>query len=560
MKIYYSGSGDAQERLAYWSQAHAGAVGFDIETVSLKERMPLGFGIAFSPTEQFYFQVHPEEEVSDKLNVVRKWLSDCTTVKVGHNLLFDLGVFPLMPVVADALDRSNIWDTNVAARIFGYEFTALTDMAGVVGTTAESAPDFLKRLGCKTMLEAPQDQVAAKCMNDARVTLMLYLEWKDKMLQQYGEYFRIEMAAIPILVDMSMHGLAIHQQTLKDEIVRLEQETEFYRRLLLDAGIEKPGSPMQVGYTLAKRGNFLRFTRNKKQLSTREADLEFLDDPLATAVLQYRHNSKLLSTYLYPLVGEDRFYTEYYMDTAVGRLNSRNRNIQNIPEKTRHIFVPDFGVYTTGDYSQEHLRILAHFSGDETMKKIYEEGLHGGDIHKYFASVLFRTRIESVTKPQRQLAKVVNYAIPYGATPKTISESAKIKDQRRCAGYLNEWFNTFTRAADWIRYAQNEGMKNYWALPTLFGRRIRIPLEGEDAMRRKAVNYPILGSDGEVMKRALILCNHRGLGPPKMVVSVHDSITWDGDVKAQIPKSELEHLAPNGLVIPFEIKQTLRWE
>lgn len=61
------------------------------------------------------------------------------------------------------------------------------------------------------------------------------------------------------------------------------------------------------------------------------------------------------------------------------------------------------------------------------------------------------------------------------------------------------------------------------------------------------------------MKRALIIANKAGIGPPTMAVTVHDSITWDGDVLDQIPVEELESIVPN-LRIPFEIKQTLRWE
>ncbi|KKM13967.1 hypothetical protein LCGC14_1710830, partial [marine sediment metagenome] len=68
--------------------------------------------------------------------------------------------------------------------------------------------------------------------------------------------------------------------------------------------------------------------------------------------------------------------------------------------------------------------------------------------------------------------------------------------------------------------------------------------------------YPILGSDGEVMKRAIILCNRKGLGPPVMAASVHDSLTFDGDV--ELPVEELENIP--GFTIPFEVKQTLRWE
>ena len=35
------------------------AIAIDVETISLKNRLPLGFAIAVSPDDAFYFQVHP---------------------------------------------------------------------------------------------------------------------------------------------------------------------------------------------------------------------------------------------------------------------------------------------------------------------------------------------------------------------------------------------------------------------------------------------------------------------------------------------------------------------
>ena len=60
MPTYYYGDGDAKERFQYWLGNPPVAIAVDVETVSIKERMPLGFAIAFSPHEAFYFQVHPE--------------------------------------------------------------------------------------------------------------------------------------------------------------------------------------------------------------------------------------------------------------------------------------------------------------------------------------------------------------------------------------------------------------------------------------------------------------------------------------------------------------------
>jgi DNA polymerase I-like protein with 3'-5' exonuclease and polymerase domains len=185
------------------------------------------------------------------------------------------------------------------------------------------------------------------------------------------------------------------------------------------------------------------------------------------------------------------------------------------------------------------------------MQRVYYEGEAEGDIHKFTAKEMGITR---------KLAKTINYALLYGATPKTLSVQARIKDLKKCSALLDKWFRTFRDAAEWIKAAQEEGIRDEWALPTLFGRRIKLPKEYDrwgkldvEAMKRKAVNYPILGSDGEIMKRALLICAREKL---PLKVTVHDSITLDGDCK--FPVEELENIAP--VRIPLVVKQTLRWE
>ncbi len=567
MTVFYYGFADANadERWKFWEANRPSAVALDVETISLDERHPLGIGIAFSPQESFYFDLYPEPPMKG-LEALKRFVSDVRITKIAHNWVFDMGVFPLIPVVGEALDRANIFDTTVAARLLGYRETSLPILGAEFNCLTRGNGEIMKENGCSDNLQLIKKNrmaLADHCAADTKTTYTLYLEWKQKIYERYGEYFKTEMAVIPILQDMSMHGIAIDQQARQDLEDRYTAEVEFYRRHIQGYGIDNPGSPMQVGYTLAKRGNFLKFTSpKKKQLRTREKDLEFLDDPLAAAIINYRHKSKFLSTYLSPLKGEDRFYTEYYMETDVGRLNSRNRNIQNIPGANkdtgdpgaRSFLMPDNGVFTTGDYSRCHLYFLAHMSQDRTMLEVlYNTDPKKADIHQHTADLM---------GVPRKLAKTINFAVIYGATAQTLMEQLKTQDRRRCEELLEGWFRAYKGAADWLLYAQQQGIKDGWSLPTLFGRRIRLPdNESETNIKNKASNYPILGSDGEVCKRALILCNNRRIGPLDplpMVITVHDSITWDGDVLAKVPVQELENIP--GFRVPFELKQTFRWE
>ncbi|KKL73141.1 hypothetical protein LCGC14_2077910, partial [marine sediment metagenome] len=353
MTITYYGSGNPKERFQYFLDNPPATIAIDVETPSITERMPLGFAIAFSPQEAFYFQVYPEPP--RELELLKPLLFNSQVCKIAHYALFDLSVLPLVPHLT-GFDRSNIFDTNTAARLLGRDRTALSILAPEVGMIAEDAKSFMQKHKATNMMDCPAVEVASKCQMDAKVAFGLYLSYYSQIQEQYAAYFQVEMQVIPILIDLSMGGLSIDQRARADLEAKLQDEVEFYRRQLEQYGVEKPGSTQQVGYILGKRGNFLPMTRKKTQLSTAERDLEFLDDPMAAAVLGWRQKDKLLSTYISPIAGDDRFYTEYYLDTVVGRLNSKNRNIQNIPPECRFIFLPDNGCFTTGDYSQEHPR------------------------------------------------------------------------------------------------------------------------------------------------------------------------------------------------------------
>lgn len=545
----YYGNGDPTERMQYFIANPPPVISVDVETVSIAERIPLGFAIAFSADEAVYISVYPT--APEELAKLATLLCNSQVRKVAHNAIFDLGILPTIPHLAQ-LDRSNIWDTNVAARYLGREFTDLPYLAELELTDIKvtAARDMLK--GKKSMLEIDAELLADKCQRDARACLMLYQRYLPPIEAQHKDNFAVDMKVMPILIDMSQRGLLIDQTARAALQQRYSREVDFYKQQVLGFGVENPASSQQVGYMLAKRGNFLPLTKSKKQLSTRVGELEFLDDPMAAAVLGYRHYSKFKNTYLDPLEGEDRFFTEYYLDTSVGRLNSRDRNIQNIPLDARYMILPDNGLFTSADYSQEHLYILMHFSQDRAMKQVYEEGLFSGDIHSYTAEQMFG----SVTPDRRKLAKTINYAICYGATPKTISEQSKIRDRTVCSRLLDNWFRTFKGAADWIQTVQREGLRSGWAEPTLFGRRIKLPEESEDGQRRKAVNFPILGSDGEVIKRAIIRCSELQLGPPVLAITVHDSLHFDGDI--EVPVEELEMIP--GFKIPVQVTKTLHWE
>lgn len=561
MTVQYYGSSTLSKQLFYEQLVDSppSIIAIDTETIDLKEKLPIGFAIAISPRDAWWFSVLPERDL--EIELLQSLMSNPSILKVYANVMFDIRVQQLL-FPHFSFDESNIVDILVMARILGHTGARVTDLAPEIGREIQPAADLLGEYNTKSMMDVPREAVALHCAEDAMVTLGLYHHFISKVEALVGEglapdYMEVESKVVPILVDMSLRGLAIDQDARAAMTVKMEEERDYYKAICTEHDFN-PASGQQRGYVLAKRGNFLPFTKQKKQYKTNADTLELVEDPLATVILGFTRVNAILTKYLYPLQDTDRLFTEYGLDTEVGRTKSSNFNMQNIPSEhsrvqidVRHIFVPDNGIFTTGDFSQEHLRIIMFMSDDEEMKRVYYDGMDGGDIHNSTAKKIHKSRA---------IAKPVNYIIPYGRDPRVLAQKLKTKDIKWCSQLIDDWMDAYPEAAQWILAAEEYSLNHGKALPTLFGRQIAVPEEWNrwgkldvKAMGRKGVNYPVLGSDGEVMKRALIICDAHKL---PLAVQVHDSITCDGDIT--FPVSELESIAPVNL--PFEVEQSERWK
>ena len=132
-------------------------------------------------------------------------------------------------------------------------------------------------------------------------------------------------------------------------------------------------------------------------------------------MLEYRALAKLKSTYtdkLPELVNErtGRIHTSYAQAVAAtGRLSSVDPNLQNIPvrrpegRRIRQAFIAPAGcVLLAADYSQIELRIMAHLSGDATLRAAFAEDR---DVHQATAAEVFgvaAARGERRPAPYRQ--------------------------------------------------------------------------------------------------------------------------------------------------------------
>jgi DNA polymerase-1 len=327
--------------------------------------------------------------------------------------------------------------------------------------------------------------------------------------------YQIDKKLEPILAEMHQVGVKIDVDFLNNldqeiGLKILKLESEIYNSIGHEFNINSPSQMAKVLYEelkISPSGSGIR--KRKTHHSTSADDLAKIEGlhPVIPHILKYRELNKLKTTYLESLTKivdeNNRIHTTYTVDTATGRLSSRNPNLQNIPIRTelgnkiREAFIAKKGYkLLVCDYSQIELRIAAHFSEDPEMMKVFNEGK---DIHSSTAAEL---------GVDRRTAKVVNFSILYGVSAYGLSETLKIL--REDAEFLiNKYYTAYPRLAEYIaktiKLAERDGY-----VETMFGRRRLVPeLKSTIGRVRKfgervAINTPFQGTAAEIIKLAMI--------------------------------------------------------
>jgi DNA polymerase I-like protein with 3'-5' exonuclease and polymerase domains len=225
--------------------------------------------------------------------------------------------------------------------------------------------------------------------------------------------------------------------------------------------------------------------------------------------------------------------------TVTGRLSSSNPNLQNIPVRHEYgTMVRDLfrGRFIIGDYDALEMRVMAHFSKDRELLRIFRENL---DPHARTAYALFGVEVGH-DDPRRGIGKTVNYGVGYGAGAKKLAQVLSLEgyatDIATAKGYLEEvrgFYPQFFRWADRMKYHA----KTYGGVNTLAGRRRHLKgqfLEVSSWKKlmygeRQAVNSIIQGSAADIIRRGMVLVR---LEFPQLrtLAQIHDEAIWEYDV------------------------------
>jgi len=291
--------------------------------------------------------------------------------------------------------------------------------------------------------------------------------------------------------------------------------------------------------------------KTKTGYSTDEGVLEQLaaSHELPARILAYRRLAKLKNTYvdaLPPLVNPStgRIHPTFHqLGAATGRLSAANPNVQNIPIRTeegvriREAFVPAEGCrLLSADYSQVELRILAHFSGDESLIEAFRQG---EDIHRRTAAEVQGVAPEDVGPEQRAAAKAVNFGIIYGLSAFGLAQQlgiAAAEARSTIERYFERYHGVRRFLDETVESARRRGF-----VTTLLGRRRYLPdLASRNralrsAAERMAVNTVIQGTAADLIKKAMVdveAALERAGSRARMILQVHDELVFE------VPRAE----------------------
>jgi DNA polymerase-1 len=228
------------------------------------------------------------------------------------------------------------------------------------------------------------------------------------------------------------------------------------------------------------------------------------------------------------LEGDGRIYTDLKLSgTVTGRPSSSRPNLLNITRpkaglpNIRKLFVADKGcVIFNADYSQAELRTIAVLSGDNGLKRAYEQGL---DIHAISAARFYG---ENFTYEQRSRAKNMNFGVPYGQSADTFQEKHDIP-KAEAQKFIEWWKTEFSTVWEW-RDEVNATLHSDGEVVTPFGRKRRFYLltpQNQGAAHREAVNFlPQSISNDFTLSAIHILTSELDPRKATLNLTVYDSI------------------------------------
>jgi len=584
-----------------------GLVALDFETTGLDAINDKVTGVAVAVPGSSWWMPIPKDEPAIKVwSAGLQELIECGAQVVWWKSWFDMAFLPSLGLP--------IYDNHHDARIMWHLLEPYK--WSPKGLKARAKKQYkTKVIEFKDVDWNDLEQVRKYTTQDAEFTLSLYLMARERLKEQGMWQFYLEIYPVlaAVATEMRLTGIKVDRV----EIAKLKIEFERDRDAALSwltsladkYGLKKfnPGSPQQVSVLLYDKLGMappfadMRDKGKSGYASTGAYILKFMarDDKrssigaeVARKIQEYRQKSKLLSTYVEPMIAlaakspDGRIHAEFNpIGTDTGRWSSsggnmlvkkktkdkksksvrEGMNLQNIPKrskagkKIRACFIPDDedSDWLKSDFSQMELRVNAFLANVRSMIDAFK---FGRDLHEELRVAL--------DIAQRESAKNVNFGMQYAMSARrfALMEGYILEEaQRLKQGY----FLKYPEMAEHHAKTDSRVYGDLW-VQTIAGRKHFLgwyPLKGGERMR-KALNTPVQGTVGDAVNKSLVdMWNWRKMTgiPFKFLAQVHDEVDLSvkkcyASIVADATKSIMEKSVSLGEVpVEAEIKLTARW-
>jgi len=412
--------------------------------------------------------------------------------------------------------------------------------------------------------DAPIEDLIEYSCKDADATFRIYTPLNELLKEEGLDklFYKVVMPASEVLQIMEFRGVKLDEEYIKKISSRFRSKIKSFSADINNNKYIKEtakklnlkevnlNSPIQLRTLLFDVLNLEPINRSlrTKEPSTDKETLEKLNKKhkvkILDSILRYRKAQKFYTTYIeaYEKIldksGDKCIHTTYSLSrTRTGRLASENPNLQNIPKRdeeakiVRKALVARKG-YTLVecDYKQLEFRVFAHCVNSKKLIKVASEK----DIHRTIASKIFKINPEKITDKQRSMAKTAVFGgILYMGGSHIIVSTFGVS-YREAEKILNEFFEEFPTAQEYIDNQLKFARKNQYVV-NIFGRRRRVIdiLNSDEFKRtsaeRQAVNATIQSSASDIVLIAMakLLREVDSEETCRILMNIHDSVIFE---------------------------------
>lgn len=339
-----------------------------------------------------------------------------------------------------------------------------------------------------------QDALRARNIYDLNATARL-TEVLQQRLEAEGMtdfFFNKIMPAARMLADVEYRGMRIDVDATRQKLIDIDQQlVDLRTKLDVWAAVEiNWNSPAQLKNLLRAKGYDLWIYDFKKKQMVESTGVDALERLLPNEniqlLLDYRGATKLkgfLEGWLENQF-EGRLYPSYNLaNTRTGRLSCSSPNLQQIPREksVRELFIPSADrVFIIADFAQVEVRVAAHYTEDETLLDVFENGLdfYGSIAVNVLGVQCAPNEVKTKFPDARKVAKEIGLSVLYGIGSQKLSSlltkrTGTVWTKEQGAKIIKDYFKAYPRLLEFRKYVEAKVL-NGELLHTKYGRKFKI--------------------------------------------------------------------------------------